>query len=122
MNRRHVIQSALAGAAAVAFQDNWVLYQPEVLSRIDSARIGIWGTSFGGGVVTHVAAHDIRVKACVAQAPIMDGGYWIRSLNRESDYLAIRQYLIEARRRRAFYSPPGWRDRCAALRWTRDPP
>ena len=76
---------------------DWLEVQP----GIDPARIGIWGTSFGGGVVTHVAAHDIRVKACVAQAPIMDGGYWIRSLNRESDYLAIRQYLIEARRRRA---------------------
>lgn len=76
---------------------DWLELQP----GIDPARIGIWGTSFGGGVVTHVAAHDIRVKACVAQAPIMDGGYWIRSLNRESEYLAIRQYLLEARRRRA---------------------
>jgi len=72
----------------------------EAQSGIDPARIGIWGTSFGGGVVTHVAAHDIRVRACVAQAPILDGDYWIRSLNRESDYLAIREYLIECRRRR----------------------
>lgn len=58
------------------------------------------GTSFGGGVVTHVAAHDIRVKACVAQAPILDGDAWIRSLNREADYLAVRKYLLDARRRR----------------------
>jgi uncharacterized protein len=75
---------------------DWLETQPGV----DPERIGIWGTSFGGGVVTHVAAYDIRVKACVAQAPILDGGYWIRSLNRETDYLAIRKYLIEARRKR----------------------
>lgn len=67
---------------------------------VDGARIGIWGTSFGGGIVTHVAAHDIRVRACVAQAPILDGDAWIRSLNRESDYLAVRKYLLAARRRR----------------------
>jgi acetyl esterase/lipase len=75
---------------------DWLETQPGV----DGNRIGIWGTSFGGAIVTHVAAYDIRVKACVAQAPILDGGYWFRSLNREADYLAIRRYLIEARRKR----------------------
>lgn len=68
---------------------------------IDSSRIGIWGTSFGGGIVTHVAAHDIRVRACVAQAPIFDGDFWIRSLNREYEYLALKKYLLETRRSRA---------------------
>jgi uncharacterized protein len=76
---------------------DWLERQPGV----DPQRIGIWGTSFGGGVVTHVAAHDIRVRACVAQAPILDGDVWIRSLNRETDYLAVRKYLLEARRRRS---------------------
>ena len=76
---------------------DWLEVQPGV----DPQRIGIWGTSFGGGIVTHVAAHDLRVRACVAQAPILDGDFWIRSLNRESDYLAIRKHLLEARRRRA---------------------
>ncbi|WP_294190756.1 alpha/beta fold hydrolase [uncultured Sphingomonas sp.] len=76
---------------------DWLETQP----GIDADNIGIWGTSFGGGVVTHVAAHDIRVRACVAQAPILDGDFWIRSLNRESDYLAIRKYLRDARRARA---------------------
>jgi acetyl esterase/lipase len=75
---------------------DWLETQPGV----DASRIGVWGTSFGGGIVTHVAAHDIRVRACVAQAPILDGDFWIRSLNRETDYLAIRNYLLEARRKR----------------------
>ena len=68
---------------------------------VDPSRIGIWGTSFGGGIVTHVAAHDIRVRACVAQAPILDGDFWIRSLNRETDYLAVKKHLTNARRTRA---------------------
>lgn len=91
---------------------DWLEGQPGV----DPRRIGLWGTSFGGGIVTHVAAHDIRVAATVAQAPILDGDAWIRSLNRESDYLAVRTYLLDARRRRAvdggdptmpMGSPPG---------------
>ena len=74
---------------------DWLETQPGV----DAGRIGVWGTSFGAGIVTHVAAHDIRVRACVAQAPIFDGDFWIRSLNRETDYLAVRNYLLEARRK-----------------------
>jgi acetyl esterase/lipase len=76
---------------------DWLENQPGV----DRERIGVWGTSFGGGIATFVAAHDLRVRACVAQAPVLDGDHWIRSLNREADYLAVRRYLIEARRKRA---------------------
>lgn len=72
----------------------------EARPGIDPNRLGLWGTSFGGGIMTHVAAYDIRVRATVAQAPILDGDAWIRTLNRESDYLAVRSYLLEARRRR----------------------
>jgi pimeloyl-ACP methyl ester carboxylesterase len=87
---------------------DWLETQP----GIDPDRIGLWGCSFGGGVVTFAAAQDIRVKACVAQAPILDGDYWIRSLNRETEYLAVKRYLIEARRSRAAgeaerYTPMG---------------
>jgi len=76
---------------------DWLEFQPGV----DRERIGVWGTSFGGGIATFVAGHDLRVRACVAQAPVLDGEHWIRSLNREADYFAVRQYLIEARRKRA---------------------
>jgi fermentation-respiration switch protein FrsA (DUF1100 family) len=76
---------------------DWLEMQPGV----DADNIGIWGCSFGGGVVTFAAAQDIRVKACVAQSPILDGDFWIRSLNRETDYLAVKRYLTDARRSRA---------------------
>ena len=41
---------------------------------IDSGRIGIFGTSYGGGLVTWVAGNDPRVKCVVAQVPGMGGG------------------------------------------------
>jgi len=34
---------------------------------IDTGRIGLWGSSYGGGLVTWVAAQDPRVKCVVAQ-------------------------------------------------------
>jgi len=76
---------------------DWLEVQP----GIDPKRLGIWGTSFGGGIATHVAAHDIRVQACVAQAPILDGDAWVRLLNREHEYRAVKRYLLDARRKRA---------------------
>ncbi|WP_375293462.1 CocE/NonD family hydrolase [Novosphingobium sp. G106] len=42
------------------------------------------GARVSAGIVTHVATYNLRVKACVAQATILDGHAWIRSLNRES--------------------------------------
>jgi dipeptidyl aminopeptidase/acylaminoacyl peptidase len=41
---------------------------------VDAKRIGIMGTSYGGGLVTWVAANDPRVKCVVAQVPGMGGG------------------------------------------------
>ena len=35
--------------------------------RVDRERIGLWGTSYGGGHVVFLAAHDPRVKVIVAQ-------------------------------------------------------
>src|SRR5262249_225979 len=34
---------------------------------VDRARIALWGTSYGGGLVTWTAAHDQRVACVVAQ-------------------------------------------------------
>lgn len=37
------------------------------VGQIDADRIGLWGSSYGGGHVAYMAAHDPRVKAIVAQ-------------------------------------------------------
>ncbi len=46
----------------------WISLQKEV----DPQRIGIWGTSYSGGHVLHLAAFDKRVKAVVAMEPFID--------------------------------------------------
>ncbi len=43
----------------------WISDQPEV----DSQRIGLWGTSFGGGIALYTAIWDRRARAVVAQVP-----------------------------------------------------
>jgi fermentation-respiration switch protein FrsA (DUF1100 family) len=43
---------------------HWLQAEP----RSDSSRIGIWGTSFGGGIAAVVAGRDPRIKAIHAQA------------------------------------------------------
>ncbi len=48
---------------------SWLAGRPNV----DAERIGVWGTSYSGGHVLHLAAFDRRVKAVVAQAPFVDG-------------------------------------------------
>ena len=42
-------------------------------SEVDADRIGLWGTSYGCGLVVYTAALDERVKAVVAQIGIADG-------------------------------------------------
>jgi uncharacterized protein len=38
---------------------------------VNASRIGLWGSSFGGGHVLFVAGHDPRIKAVVSQVPGM---------------------------------------------------
>ena len=46
---------------------HWAMGEPQV----DKSRIGLWGTSFSGGLVIYVAARDPRVKALVSQVGYM---------------------------------------------------
>ncbi len=58
-------------------------------SDVDSDRIGIWGTSYTGGLVLIAAATDRRVKCVVSQVPEIHSGENIK-----------RSYTIEAIRER----------------------
>ena len=42
-------------------------------SDIDAERLGVWGTSYGGGHVLTIAAQDRRVKCVVSQVPTISG-------------------------------------------------
>ncbi|MBD2120897.1 alpha/beta hydrolase [Trichocoleus sp. FACHB-262] len=44
----------------------------QLQSEVDPKRIGLWGFSYSGGHVLHVAAFDRRVKAVVAQMPTVN--------------------------------------------------
>jgi fermentation-respiration switch protein FrsA (DUF1100 family) len=54
-----------------AYQDaiTWLANRPDV----DAGRIGLWGTSYGGGHVLAVGAHDRRVRCIVSQVPTISG-------------------------------------------------
>jgi pimeloyl-ACP methyl ester carboxylesterase len=51
------------------------------LDGIDRDRIGVWGTSFGGGHVIATAARVPGIKAAVAQCPFTDGLASVRTLS-----------------------------------------
>lgn len=46
---------------------HWAVGEP----MVDSNRIGLWGTSFSGGLVVYVAAREPRIKALVSQVGYM---------------------------------------------------
>lgn len=47
---------------------HWAMGEPQV----DKNRVGLWGSSYSGGHVVYVAAHDPRVKCTVSQVGAMD--------------------------------------------------
>ncbi len=72
----------------------------ETRSEIDAARLGVWGTSFAGGVALYTAAVDRRVKAVAAQMPIVDGRRWLRSLRSPGEWEDLLAQLDADRRQR----------------------
>src|SRR5712691_6651005 len=71
----------------------WLSLQPE----IDADRLGVWGSSFSGGHVIQVAAHDPRVKAVVSQVGAMDPGQTVRDQTTPEQFAALQQMLIKER-------------------------
>jgi len=80
---------------------------------IDRARIGVWGTGLAGGHAMVVAATDSRIKAVVAQAPVIPGKDVPRQAfapNAEQQAAMVRQARtgttdMEAKLARAQYYP-----------------
>ncbi len=65
---------------------------------VDSDRVGIWGSSHGGGLVLSVAAVDHRVRAVVAQVPFISGSGQLTRLVRP-DFRPTMHALLEGERR-----------------------
>lgn len=73
------------------------------LDGIDTERIALWGSSFGGGHVIEAAARDGGVAAVVSQCPFTDGLAAVRAANPRSlargSGRALRDELARLRRR-----------------------
>ncbi|MCW8945722.1 MAG: alpha/beta hydrolase [Sedimenticola sp.] len=65
-------------------------------ANVDRDRIGIWGTSYSGGLVAYVAAIDKRTKAIVAQVPSIIDPESRRTMNPEK-WDSVGDYLLQDR-------------------------
>lgn len=95
------------------------LVRARELDGIDPERIALWGTSFSGGHVLSVAAHDSQVAAAVLTNPYVDGVAAIHKSRRTTGLVTslrlarlavadeMRRVLGQAPRRVALVGPPG---------------
>jgi fermentation-respiration switch protein FrsA (DUF1100 family) len=71
----------------------WVSLRPEV----DASRIGVWGSSYSGAHVLHLAAFDKRIKAAVAQVPLVSGWQNAQRLMRADIFAQFIEALAQDR-------------------------
>jgi len=70
----------------------WLSDQPQV----DPARIGVWGTSFSGGLIFHLTVFDRRIKVAVAQVPSVLNYETRRAIDPEK-HDRISEFLLQDR-------------------------
>ncbi len=78
---------------------HWIVAEPQC----DSARLGLWGSSFSGGLVVWAAARDPRVKALHSQVGAMGG----RNLLDAGQQTLIYEESTKRARGELGYPPPG---------------
>ena len=76
------------------------------LDEVDPTRIGAWGSSYSGGHVLVLGAIDRRVKAVVAQVPLISGSANIAELVRADFRAGFRQMFDDDRAARFRGDPP----------------
>ena len=76
------------------------------LDDVDSTRIGVWGSSYSGGHVLVLGAIDRRVKAVVAQVPLVSGSANIAELVRADFRAGFREQFDADRVSRFTGDPP----------------
>jgi fermentation-respiration switch protein FrsA (DUF1100 family) len=76
------------------------------LDDVDSTRIGVWGSSYSGGHVLVVGAIDRRVKAVVAQVPLVSGSANVAELVRADFRASFREQFDADRAARFAGDPP----------------
>jgi len=82
---------------------HWAMGEP----MVDVNRVGLWGTSFSGGLVAYVAARDPRIKAIVSQV----AWFGLPRASMTPDALSRAQSDATRRARGEIgYPPPGARE------------
>lgn len=71
----------------------WTQLQP----MVNPDKIGIWGSSYSGGHVLHLGAYDRRVKAVVAQVPLVNAVANFRRLVRNDYWPGMHAWLAADR-------------------------
>ena len=67
--------------------------------EIDPERIGVWGSSYSGGHALMLGAWDRRLRAVVAQVPLIDAWEWMtRGLGAEARDGLVAQQIAERER------------------------
>lgn len=72
----------------------------ETVPGVDPDRIGIYGTSWGGGTAIWTAAFDRRIKVVVSAVMVSDGESWMRSVRRLYEWAEFEERFRGAARRR----------------------
>lgn len=78
---------------------HWLQSEP----MCDTSRIGVWGSSYSGGHVLYVAAHDRRVKAVFSQVGGMDSRFVVA--NKEQTARTLDEANRRARGELAYPAP-----------------
>ena len=73
---------------------------------VDPDRIGVWGSSYGGGVVSYALSIDDRIKAGVAQSGLASGGEQFGTAMPPEQQALMKQMVAEDRRRRTLHNDP----------------
>ena len=69
-------------------------------SEVAGPRVGVYGTSFGGGIAVAAGCATDQVGAAVCGVGIADHTRWLRSLRRQWEWLEFERRLADDRRRR----------------------
>ena len=75
---------------------SWISGRPEV----DAGRIGVWGSSYSGGHVLYLSSFDKRIKAAVAQVPLVNGWRNAQRLMRPDVFAGFLEALAHDRAQR----------------------
>lgn len=72
----------------------------QTIDGVDPERIGVYGSSWGGGLAIWCAAFDPRIKVVVSAVAATDGERTFRLMRRPHEWFALRERMEEAERKR----------------------